>query len=402
MITVNFRSHFVTAPSFNDLRSPVCRSRRIDQVRFSSAIVEKHRQLPQRREPGAGQHDLARRIIELEAFERHGDQFATEADEVAYAQNNKNRPVVEAENEVVDVADDVALVIDDRPQLEFVGAVALGDFLGVGCDQGDPLGRSGGGRQRQEHAREGQGRIAIEPHVSHDVSLFSWRHRNAKRYPCPETSSPTILARGISLRRLSRAISWTRTASAPPSRMICSACLSASSVRTRTQTTRPPSMIMVSISFARSLSRCRVARVPRPPLAVPAAAAAASAGATAPPGATAPIAATVAPIENNTENAVARAIEISSPWTKARRGAPGTSANSSNGTNTVPKRLRMVSTSAMTSMSARSNPLSSSASTTFSRTSGVRTTPATSRTTLCSTISSVLDSMTARSSKGGL
>src|SRR6202042_1457958 len=207
----------------------------IDRVRFSSAIVEEHRQLPQRRETGAGQHDLARRIIELEALERPGDQFATEADEVAYAQDNKDRPAVAAENEVVDVADHVALVIDDRPQLEFVGAVAFGDFLGVGCDQGDLLGRNGGGRQRQEHARQGQGRIAIEPHVSHDVSLFSWRHWNAKPYLRPETSSPTIPARGRSLRRLSRAISWTRTASAPPSRMICSACLSASSVRTRPQ-----------------------------------------------------------------------------------------------------------------------------------------------------------------------
>ena len=48
-----------------------------------------------------------------------------------YAQDNKDRPVVAAENEVVDVADDVALVIDDRPQLEFLGAVALGDFLGL-------------------------------------------------------------------------------------------------------------------------------------------------------------------------------------------------------------------------------------------------------------------------------
>jgi hypothetical protein len=118
-------------PSFNDLRPPVRRSRRIDQVRFSSAIVEEHRQLPQRRGTGAGQHDLARRIIELEALERHRDQFATEADEVAYAQNNKDRPVVAAEDEVVDVTDGVALVIGDRPQLEFVGAVAFGDFLGT-------------------------------------------------------------------------------------------------------------------------------------------------------------------------------------------------------------------------------------------------------------------------------
>ena len=57
---------------------------------------------------------------------------------------------------------------------------------------------------------------------------------------------------------------------------------------------------------------------------------------------------------------------------EARRGAPGTSAKSSTGTSTVPKRLRKVSMSAVTSMSARSNPLSSSASATFSRTSGRR------------------------------
>ena len=129
------------APSFND-RGPPAR-RRSTGSDSGSVIVEEHRQLPQRRETGAGQHDLVRRIIELEALERHGDQFATEADEVAYAQDNKDRPVVAAENEVVDVADDFALVIDDRLQLEFVGAVALGDFLGVGCDQGDRLGRSG-------------------------------------------------------------------------------------------------------------------------------------------------------------------------------------------------------------------------------------------------------------------
>jgi len=115
------------------------------QDRFSSAIVEEDRQLPQRLATGSGQQDLARRIIELEALERHSGQFALEAVEVAYAQDGVDRPVIAAEYEVVDVADDLALVVDDRPQLEVIGAVAFGDFLGVGCDQGDLLGRNGGG-----------------------------------------------------------------------------------------------------------------------------------------------------------------------------------------------------------------------------------------------------------------
>ena len=55
--------------------------------------------------------------------------------------------------------------------------------------------------------------------------------------------------------------------------------------------------------------------------------------------ATTPIAATVAPIENSTENAVARR-GISSRWTKARRDAPGTSANSYHGDEHRSKRLR--------------------------------------------------------------
>src|SRR3981189_2295057 len=97
----------------------------------------------------ARQHNLARRIIELEVAKRDGDQFSLKADEVAYFQYREDWAIVPAEDEIVDPADVLALVIDGRPQLEFVGAVAFGDFLGVGCDQGDLLGRSGGGRQRQ-------------------------------------------------------------------------------------------------------------------------------------------------------------------------------------------------------------------------------------------------------------
>jgi hypothetical protein len=71
------------APSFDDHgppRPPSISS--IDRVRFSSAIVEEHRQLLQRGATRAGQHDLARRIIELQAAKRDGDQFSLEADEV--------------------------------------------------------------------------------------------------------------------------------------------------------------------------------------------------------------------------------------------------------------------------------------------------------------------------------
>src|ERR1700722_9706282 len=98
-------------------------------------IVLEHGQLLERRAAGAEQHDRIRGIIEFEAAKRDSDKLAIKTDEVSDCENGEDRSIVATEDEVVDPADILPLVVDDSSELQRFGPIALCDFLGVRRDE---------------------------------------------------------------------------------------------------------------------------------------------------------------------------------------------------------------------------------------------------------------------------
>src|SRR3954447_26495388 len=101
------------------------------------------------------QHDLAAVVLQVQALERDGHEAAAEPEEAADLEH-REQDAVAADDDVVDRADLLVLVVDDVAALELAGAVALGDGRHVDHDEVDRRLRERGSRAGREQRRHGQ------------------------------------------------------------------------------------------------------------------------------------------------------------------------------------------------------------------------------------------------------
>src|SRR3954447_1309254 len=111
------------------------------------------------------QHDLAAVVLQVQALERDGHEAAAEPEEAADLEDCEQRVPVTADDDVVDRADLLVLVVDDVAALELAGAVALLDGRHIDDDEVDCRLRERGsraGREQRRHGQRGGGREAGE------------------------------------------------------------------------------------------------------------------------------------------------------------------------------------------------------------------------------------------------
>ena len=77
----------------------------------ASPFADEDRQLFQRHAIGSRQHNIAGGIIQLEALEGNGDEFAGKSGKIADGKDNVDIAVL-AKNEIIDSSDLLALVVD--------------------------------------------------------------------------------------------------------------------------------------------------------------------------------------------------------------------------------------------------------------------------------------------------
>src|ERR1700722_11048908 len=90
-------------------------------------------------------------MIELEAVKWNGNQMPSRTDKVSDSQDGKDVAIASAEDESVDHADCLALLVDTRSELHRIGTISLANLLCIEGRQAPLLRRGPPCRQQEEY-----------------------------------------------------------------------------------------------------------------------------------------------------------------------------------------------------------------------------------------------------------